>query len=161
MLESTSEHHYFQFVLTVIRSTAGPRNTHFEMACSQVVLGVFSGALPPGIHSHVEASGLTSCPILPLSLMPKPCDGCGVDSRAFLLVPVVRTFWAANRGGNRMSEIDGYRIFRTIRCTPPKIWEEKGVVSYSPNVVYLACWEGGVGQGRRRWSGFFPPIFLL
>ena len=34
-----------------------------------------------------------------------------------------------------------YRIFRTIRCTP-QIWEENGGASYSPNIAYLAHWEG-------------------
>ena len=48
-----------------------------------------------------------------------------------------------------------YRSFRTIRCTPPQIWEENLDVSCSLNVVYLACWVGG-GQ---QWSGFFSPYF--
>ena len=48
-----------------------------------------------------------------------------------------------------------YCIFRTIRGTPPQIWEENGGASHSPNVAYLAR-----GVGQQRWSGFFP-IFLL
>ena len=39
-----------------------------------------------------------------------------------------------------------YRIFQTIRRTP-KIWEENGGASYSPNVAYLARW-GGEGRPR-------------
>ena len=31
-----------------------------------------------------------------------------------------------------------YCIFQTIRCTPPKIWEENGGASYSLNIAYLA-----------------------
>ena len=30
---------------------------------------------------------------------------------------------------------------------PPQIWEENGGASYSPNVAYLACWEGAGGGG--------------
>ena len=42
-----------------------------------------------------------------------------------------------------------YRIFQTIRrmCPPPQICEESGVVSYSPNVAYLACWGWGSSGG--------------
>ena len=34
-----------------------------------------------------------------------------------------------------------YCIFRTIRRTPPQIWEEKGGVSYSLNVAYVYIGE--------------------
>ena len=38
--------------------------------------------------------------------------------------------------------------------SPPPFWEEKGGVSYSPNVAYLACCGGG-----GFWGGGFPPYF--
>ena len=47
---------------------------------------------------------------------------------------------------------------RTIRRTIPcQIWEEKGGVSYSRNVAYLACLRGRGGGG----AGVFFPIFQL
>ena len=47
-----------------------------------------------------------------------------------------------------------YRIFRTVRLTPPpQIWEANGGASYSPNAAYLALW-GGVAVER-----FFFPLF--
>ena len=42
---------------------------------------------------------------------------------------------------------------------PKKIWEENGGVSYSPNVAYLACREGGWGSSGG--ARVFSPIFLL
>ena len=58
-----------------------------------------------------------------------------------------------------------YRIFQTIRCTPPhQIWEENGGASYSLNVAYLACWGGGRGGRSRttffasKFFSYFPPL---
>ena len=63
-----------------------------------------------------------------------------------------------------------YHIFQTIRH-PPKIWEEKGGVSYSLNVAYLAhLGVGGaaveLGHRRQEQDHIFYfkicfPIFLL
>ena len=34
-----------------------------------------------------------------------------------------------------------------MHSLPPKIWEENGGASYSPNVAYLACGGSGGGTG--------------
>ena len=61
-----------------------------------------------------------------------------------------------------------YRIFWTIRHTfPPKIWEEYGGVSYSPNVAYLAHYRISALKDVVKYfttffaSNFFFVTFLL
>ena len=51
-----------------------------------------------------------------------------------------------------------YHIFQTISTSPAQIWEENGGVSYSLNVVYLACCGGGGGGGAGFFFSYFPPL---
>ena len=39
----------------------------------------------------------------------------------------------------------------------PKIWEENGRASYSPNVAYVARWGAGSG-GADIFFSYFPPL---
>ena len=56
-----------------------------------------------------------------------------------------------------LSENDKYCIFQTIRCTP-QIWEENGGASYSPNVAYLAHWDGRGAALERGYFSYFLPL---
>lgn len=82
----------------------------YGMEWSHIGVGVFKGTLPPVTHSHMETNRLTSFPMLPLSLIPKPFDGCRANSRLLCLSKSCTPFGADNRGKNRLSEIDDYFI---------------------------------------------------
>ena len=48
-----------------------------------------------------------------------------------------------------------YVLDYKMRFPPPKIWEENGGASYSPNVAYLGWGPAAVEQG---FFSYFPPL---